>query len=89
MSATTVGSMGSGPPSKKNWTEPPQLLRSFMAGIWGGGNRLRQTGYTFLKKFLGAVIPQTKKLDPPNLENVVASVLQAACYLLMPWKSRC
>jgi len=38
-------------------------------------NKITSPMYTFLKKFRRrAVIPQTKKLDLPNFENVVASL---------------
>jgi len=64
MGATTEG-VGGHPPKKKIG-RTPNFLRSFL----GGGNRLRQTGYTFL--FFGErqYYPD-QEIGPPNFENVL------------------
>jgi len=61
---------GSGHP-KNILTEPPTFYVAFWWGLVGtGDNRRRQTGYTFLDFFWRrAVIPYTKKLDPPTLKT--------------------
>ena len=62
MGTTTGGwSGGPDPPPKCGWTP------NFFVAFWWG-NRLRQTGYTFLIFFWRrAYYPQTKKLPPPQL----------------------
>jgi len=66
MGATTGEEVG-GVRTPKNLD--PNFLHSFLVGS-DGGNRLRQTGYTVLISFWRrAVIPQTKKLDPPTLKT--------------------
>jgi len=65
--AQPLGVGGSGPP--KNLDGPPTFDVASWCGS-GGGNILRQTGYIFLNFFWRrAVIPQTKKLDPPTLKT--------------------
>ena len=60
------------PPPKKKIGRPPNVSIAFW---WGsdGGNRLRQTGYSFLKKFLekGSNTPD-QGIGPPNFKNAVA-----------------
>jgi len=50
----------------------PQLFTQ----LFGGGNRLRQTGYTFLIFFLekGSITPD-QEIGPPNFDNVVAPLI--------------
>jgi len=65
MGATTEGVGGRPPPQKKLDGSP-----TFYVAFWVGGNRLRQTGYTFLFLEKGSTT-RSKKLDPPNFENVL------------------
>ena len=75
MGATTGGRGGADP---QKLDGPPTIYVAFWWGS-GGDNRLRQTGYTLLNFFRRkAVIPQTKKLDPPTLKMWLRPCL--ACY---------
>jgi len=62
-------------PAPQNLDGPPTFFVAFWWGS-GGGSKLRQTGFTFLKTFFWsrAIIPQTKKLDPPTLKTWCAPV---------------
>ena len=72
MGATT-GGRGSRPP--ESWTDLTNFLRSFWWGS-GGGNRQRQTGYTFLKKILEkASNTPGQEIGPLNFENVIAHLV--------------
>jgi len=66
---------GSPDPPQKKLDGSPNFLRSFLIGS-GGGNRLRQTGYTFLKKILakGSYNPD-EETGPTNFKNVDAPLL--------------
>jgi len=45
------------------------FLRSFLLGVWWG-NKLRQTGYTFLKKFLEkGSNTLDQEIGPPTLKT--------------------
>ena len=78
MGATTGGSG----PTARNLDGPPTFYISFWWGS-GGSNILCQTGYTFLNFFWRrAVIPQTKKLDPPTLKRWLRLWLCVITYIV-------
>ena len=54
------GGWGVAPPPQKKTGRTPNFLRSFL----GGGNRLRQTGYTFLFFWRRAVLPGPRNWTP-------------------------
>ena len=67
MGATTEGVEGSPPPPKKKKLDGPP---TFYVAFWVGGNRLRQTGYTFLFFGEGQYYPD-QEIGHPNFENVL------------------
>jgi len=65
--AQLLGELGSRPPPKKKLDGPPTSYVAF-----GGGNRLRQTGYTFLIFFLekGSNTPDREIGPSPTLKTL-------------------